>query len=213
MLSSPFPHRALWTAVEIDAPVRLINLYSPGRPQSFDDNFNHYATTPLLIDNGKRIYESMVIMDYLDTKFGGGHLHRFDDPFETALVQFVRGKFTEKVFLNFMTQASPNAEEELHASLADYEWVWREQAKEFRAKGPFLLGDKLSAAEIYLMPFYLRCEILFRHFRNGYELLAKYPLLKAALEATKQRPAFQETLSDTDEYYIQAAAHWFGAVP
>ncbi|KAF0713890.1 Aste57867_4170 [Aphanomyces stellatus] len=206
-LIGPFGHRALWAAVEVGAPITdviEINLGNP--PPIYEEQFTRYGSSPFLLDNGQRIYESAIIAEYLDVKYGHGKLHRFEDPFESALAQLARDKVSPGPFYAFM-QGRPGAEKSLRAHLTELEQIWRENAKAYRVKGPYLLGDKLSSAEINVIPFLFRFEVLLPHYQNGFQLLADYPLLNAALQAVKARPSFQETIREAD-FYIKGYEPW-----
>lgn len=69
--------------------------------------------------------------------------------------------------------------------------------------GPYLLGENPSLADIAIIPFLERFEIVLHHYRE-YELLppkdTKVQRLKAALEAARTRPAFRSTKQSAELY-------------
>ena len=54
--------------------------------------------------------------------------------------------------------ARPALEASIREGLAVVEAVYRVNAAAYRSQGPFLLGNKLSMAEILIMPFLYRFE-------------------------------------------------------
>ncbi|KAF0715377.1 Aste57867_3404 [Aphanomyces stellatus] len=102
------------------------------------------------------------------------------------------------------------ATDELKTVLTEIE-VYRNDAKAFRAQGPYLLGAELSSAEINLVPFLFRFEMMLAHYHE-IDLLANNPLLKAVLEATKSHPVFKQTVREQD-FYIQGYAGYVNPKP
>ncbi|KAG9416663.1 Tudor domain-containing protein 1 [Aphanomyces cochlioides] len=202
----PFGHRALWTAVESSAPFELINVDLGNVPPAYMDNFNRYGTAPFLLSNGFPIYESAIIAQYLDAKFGHDDLFLRDRPEEATLAQLAAAKFESGPFYRMLRTGSEESAADLKEMLDEVEKIYREHAAEYRSLGPYLLGDKLSSAEILTVPFLFRFEILLKHYRN-HDLLDGYPLLTAVLKAAKVRPAFQDTIREP-QFYIDAFASY-----
>ncbi|KAG9416660.1 Tudor domain-containing protein 1 [Aphanomyces cochlioides] len=168
-------------------------------PAAYIEQFNRYGTVPFLLSNGYSIYESAIIAQYFDTKYGGGELFRHNDPEEATLAQLAAAKFEVGAFYGVLRNPSEANLAELKDTLDEVEKIYRENAAAYRSKGPYLLGNKLSSAEILTVPFLFRFDILLKHYHN-HDLLDGYPLLKAALEASKTRPAFQETVREPQLY-------------
>ncbi|KAF0690413.1 Aste57867_18145 [Aphanomyces stellatus] len=202
----PFGQRALWTAIEAKAPFHVVEVSLAAMPPAYIDAFNRYGTVPFALSNGHPIFESAIIAQYIDTKYGGGALFRHNNPEEAALAQLATAKFEVGPFYKTLGTASEDNVAELKDTLGDVERIYRENAAAFRTKGPFLLGEQLSSAEILTMPFLFRFDILLKHYRN-LDLLPSYPLLAAALHAAKARAAFQESVREP-QYYIDAYAKY-----
>jgi glutathione S-transferase len=156
-----------------------------------------------MLDNGFPVYESSIIATYLDSKYNQGKLQQRQDPQLASLVQLASAKLEVGAFYRLLKNQDASSQSEREAevkeSLSAVEQIYRENARVFRAKGPYLLGDALSMAEINIMPFLFRFEILLKHYRQ-YELLKDFPLLTAALAASKARPAFEATSTDGQVY-------------
>jgi len=206
----PFGHRAWWSAVEAQAPFRYVEVSLKDKPQSYVEKFNHYGSVPFMLDNGFPIYESSIIASYFDSKYNQGKLQQRQDPQLASLVQLASAKLEVGPFYRLLKNQDASSrserEAEVKESLSHVEQIYRENARAFRGKGPFLLGDAFSMAEINIMPFLFRFEILLKHYRQ-YELLKDFPLLAAALAASKARPAFNVT-SRVGQVYIDGYAKY-----
>ncbi|KDO31067.1 hypothetical protein SPRG_19593 [Saprolegnia parasitica CBS 223.65] len=185
------------------------SLESPaGRLQ--DGLLTAFGTVPFLLDDGEPVYESTIISQYIDAKVNGGKLYCADAPRLAALAQLAVAKFEPSRFYAILHNSDdakmPALEAEMRASLQGLERIYREHAAAFRAKGPYLLGDRFSSAEINIMTFLFRFDILLQHYRHVRVLGDDIPLLSAALEASVARPAFALTARDAD-FYIRGFAH------
>ncbi|KAH9158261.1 hypothetical protein LEN26_003096 [Aphanomyces euteiches] len=196
----PFGHRALWTALELNAPFEVIEVSLLEKPASYAEKFNRYGTVPFLLDNGFPVYESSIVAQYLDAKYGNGDLcGHTKDPQGAFLANLLSAKLEVGPFYAVLRTGEEKAKEELRSALSEIEAIYRDDAKAFRAQGPYLLGAELSSADINLVPFLFRFEILLAHYRN-FSFLADYPSLKALLDAVKTRPAFQKSIRPPEVY-------------
>ncbi|CAK4070133.1 unnamed protein product [Aphanomyces euteiches] len=195
----PFGHRALWTALEVNAPFEVIEVSLLEKPASYAEKFNRYGTVPFLLDNGFPVYESSIVAQYLDAKYGNGDLWRTKDPQGASLANLLSAKLEVGPFYAVLRTGEEKAKEELRSALSEIEAIYRDDAKAFRAQGPYLLGAELSSADINLAPFLFRFEILLAHYRN-FSFLADCPSLKALLDAVKTRPAFQKSIRPPEVY-------------
>ncbi|OQR96383.1 hypothetical protein THRCLA_07306 [Thraustotheca clavata] len=204
-LVCPFGHRALWTAVEAGVPFDMINIDLNNMPDSYVENFNRYHTVPFLLDNGYPVFESAIVAQFVDAKYNNGDLHCRDNPEQSALAQLAMAKFQAGSFYGLLRNQdmtkTQQFQNDINEALQDVETIYRDNAAEFRSKGPYLLGDKISSAEINIMTFLFRFDFLLKHFRN-FDILKDVPLLKAALDASVQRRAFQLTAREP-EFYIK----------
>ncbi|OQR89257.1 glutathione transferase family protein [Achlya hypogyna] len=198
-LVCPFGHRALWTAAEVDVPFEMINVDLVDMPESYVTHFNRYHTVPCLVDNGYTVYESAIVAQFLDAKYNAGRLYNRDDPERAALAQLAVVKFVASPLYALLH----NHDESKMNSKTTSANRWH--AAPYRSKGPYLLGDQLSSAELNIVTFLFRFKYILQHYRN-FEILDGVPLLTAAMEAATARPAFQNTAKDPD-FYIRGFAH------
>jgi glutathione S-transferase len=206
----PFGQRSLWTAVEIGSPFRMIDVPLSAMPPAYGQLVNRYETVPCLYDEGVAVFESAIVAEYLDAKFGEGRLFCRDSPAMASLHRLVSSKFEIGAFYGLLrnkdSEKRAELEGEIHATLTELETIYRDNAAAYRANGPFLLGSRFSAAEIMIMPFLYRFQAILAHYRS-FDVLGKYPLLRAAFEASKERPAFKES-SRPEQFYIEAYASY-----
>ncbi|OQS00022.1 hypothetical protein THRCLA_06296 [Thraustotheca clavata] len=203
-LVCPFGHRALWTAAEAGIPFDMINIELGNMPDSYVENFNRYHTVPFLLDNGYPVFESAIVAQFLDAKYNNGEFQCRDDPEHAALAQLAMAKFQPSPIYALLRNQDASKMQQLKDNLSetmqDVETIYRDNASEYRSKGPYLLGDKISSAEINIMTFLFRFQYVLQHYRD-FELMKDVPLLQVALDASVQRPAFQLT-SREPEFYI-----------
>ncbi|RHY17590.1 hypothetical protein DYB28_006142 [Aphanomyces astaci] len=197
----PFAQRVLWAALEVQAPIdTVVELDVFNLPPSYSRLVNRYGDIPHLIHDGTHVYDSPLTVNYLDATFGRGKLGRRDTPKIAALTDLLTLKTTHIPFYGYLS-GRDKTDAPLRALLSELETIYRDHAKAHRANGPFLLGANVSTGDINLIPLLFRFEILFAHYK-AYTLLPEkdFPLLKAALEAAKALPTFQQTVQDPSIY-------------
>jgi glutathione S-transferase len=211
-IGCPFGHRALWTAIETNSPFRMIDVSLSEMPSSYGQFVNRYETVPCLYDQGLGVFESAIVAEYLDSKYGNGNLFCRDDPAKASLLRLVASKFEMGSLYGLLrnkdSEKNSEFESEIQYMLTELETIYRVNASSYRESGPYLLGSQFSAAEIMVMPFFYRFKTILKHYR-GFDLLPqeKYPLLTAAFEASIDRPAFKESSKDAN-YFIQVYASY-----
>ncbi|KDO21858.1 hypothetical protein SPRG_12358 [Saprolegnia parasitica CBS 223.65] len=207
-LVCPWAHRTLWTVSKIDTPVRVLELSLDNMPTSYLRHFNSHGSVPFLLANGRPMLDSVDIAKYLDAMFNNGHLAANDDRFGAAVVQRAEAVFDVAPTFAFLRNADASKKETLqrkmHASLAQLETVYVEDAAAYRSRGPYLLGDRFSLAEILILPLLFRFNLIAKHYHDT-EMLALHPVLAGALAAATARPAFQRVTREP-EMYLRAFA-------
>lgn len=175
-------------------------------PKSYGQHVNRYATVPCLYDSGVAVYESAIVAEYIDSKWNNGTLFGRDSPAMMQLIRLLAAKFEIGAFYGLLRcqeegEKRAALEKQIHDTMTELETIYRENAAPYRADGPYLLGSRLSAAEIMIMPFVYRFNGLLQHYRK-FEFVSKYPLVAAAFAASEGRPGFKESCRDM-EFYIE----------
>lgn len=208
----PFGHRSLWTAIESNSIFRMVDVSLSDMPSLYGQLVNRYETVPCLYDQGFAVFESAIVAEYLDAKYGNGTLFCRDDPAMASLLRLVASKFEMgslyALLRNKDAEKKGEIEADINSMLTELETIYRVNAVAYRGNGPYLLGSRFSAAEILTVPFFCRFQIILKHYR-GFDVLTneRYPLLTAAYEASVARPAFKESTADA-QMFIETYASY-----
>lgn len=151
-----------------------------------------YGKVPAVVmDDGKVLYESAIINEYLDEVYPEVRLMP-EDPYQRAQVRIWTDFAASRLVPPLYRVRKSTDPEKVKAS-------WPELHKELAfldrhlksTEGPWFLGGKFTLADINFLPFAAQIENL-----EG-DVLGQYPAIKGWLEAFKDRPTFGETLQDT----------------
>eukprot|EP01096_Ripella_sp_DP13-Kostka_P001377 TRINITY_DN11611_c0_g1_i1.p2 TRINITY_DN11611_c0_g1~~TRINITY_DN11611_c0_g1_i1.p2 ORF type:complete len:249 (-),score=100.61 TRINITY_DN11611_c0_g1_i1:41-787(-) len=206
----PFAHRAWWAAVEKEAAIDYIHIdLGPEKPVWYAQ-VNPFGTVPALYVEGKPVFESLVVAEFLEESHKGqGTALLPDDLFLKATIRVLISKFGDKCVKNhyaFLSQSDQSLWAEAGKTLldsyasfvGDIETLTGGEAN----KGPFLAGE-FSLLDIAVIPFVDRFNATLKKYRN-FDLLgaddARLDRIRAAYNASKERPAFQLTSQEPDFY-------------
>ena len=207
----PYAHRSWWALKEKGVEVDYIHIeLGPNKPAWYSQ-VNPFGTVPAFFDEGKSVFESLVLVEFLDERYKGqGTTLLPDDLFVRAQARALASKYGDRIKLHFALLQEPDQSK------------WPEAVKELRegylsffrdleavagpSSGPYLLGDQVSLLDLAIFPFIDRYTAVLKHYRDV-DLLPsddpRFDRFRTAFEAVKQRPAFQAT-SQTPEYYVAA---------
>jgi stringent starvation protein A len=183
----PQSHRTRIVVAEKGIEVDVISV-TPGKyPEDLLD-LNPYHSLPTLVDRDLVLYDSRVIMDYLDERFPHPPLMPVDPvmraQFRLALYRIERDWYS--LAERIEREADRKLQAQLKKELRD---TILQSADIFKIK-PYFLGDEFSIVDATILP------ILWRMKRYEIDLppqaLARYA---AAMQA---RPAFRASLSDEE---------------
>jgi glutathione S-transferase len=155
-----------------------------------------WAKVPVLRDGNVHLYETSAIVRYIDETRGGTKLTP-STPAGRALMEqwlssincYVYGNvvrsYALKYVLPMLRGESPNRAE-IDAGIPQMQ---RDLAvlNEGYAKGPFLVGDELTLADLFVAPIVQTAAM----FPEGEAALKANPNLTRAYEALKKRPSFE----------------------
>ncbi|KAJ3052396.1 hypothetical protein HK097_006321 [Rhizophlyctis rosea] len=206
----PYAQRA-WIALEakqIDYEYVEVNPYE--KPKELLD-INPRGLVPALKHNDFNLYESLIIVDYIDEAFPS---HPFLPPLSPSTVRL---RATTRFWANHIDKIIPagfigillNQEHEKQAEAAQNllttikEFAENALGKTNPDGGLFLPSEELSLVDITFAPFAIRFEIVLKHYRgfsvpDGPELAWKR--YAKWVEAIKKHPAVAATLSDSERY-------------
>lgn len=193
--SCPYCHRVRIVLAEKGITVDIVDVDAEALPDEVMD-FNPYGTVPTLVDRDLRLYESRIIMEYLDERFPHPpllpvdpvaransrlYMYRVERDWYVLLERIIKGG----------EQEAAQARKELRESLIA-------TAPVFSAK-PFFMSDELSLVDCCVAPLLWRLPVL------GIELP---PQAKAVQDYAKRifaLPAFRASLTEAEHEMVLEA--------
>eukprot|EP00624_Nannochloropsis_granulata_P000156 evm.model.NODE_10580_length_6495_cov_34.212780.3 len=123
----PYAHVAWWSLLEKNIAFDYVHIdLGTHKPDWYKSKINPYGTVPALYDHGKAVFESVIIAEYLEERFGAAKGTRLlsTDPHERAAVRLLITHFRERTLppLYRLLKAQTPAEAKLaKVSLLFYE--------------------------------------------------------------------------------------------
>ncbi len=185
--------RVLWLLEEIGAPYErvLVDLKNGGQHTPAYHAVNPMEKVPALQDGEACVAESGAVIAYLAEKFPqAGLAPAIGDP--------TRGRYLQWLFFSGSCVEASITQKYANVQLPEVSAGWGSFDKVFNvlsetlAAGPYILGEKFSAADVLIASDL--------HFVvNVFKMLAPRPEFTAYLERCQSRPAFQRALKiDSD---------------
>ena len=183
----PWSHRTRIVIAEKAIEIEIVDVDSNKYPEDLLD-LNPYHTTPTLIDRDLVLYDSRVIMEYLDERFPHPPLMPVD-PVSRARARLALYQIEHDWYdLARKIDAQPKDAQQLRKQLRDNVLS---SADLFKLK-PFFLSDEFSMVDATIAP------ILWRLPRYEIDLPPQaQPILKYA-GTIFSRPAFRASLSENE---------------
>jgi RNA polymerase-associated protein len=190
-----YSHRARIVLHEkgIAADVEYIN---PSQPPEDLLELNPYGTTPTMVDRDLVLYESRVIMEYLDERFPHPPLHPMD-PVSRARARMLVHRIDQDWYsllgeiANAIDTKTVKARKVLRESLIAAVPVF--------AARPYFLSDEFSLVDCALAPLLWRLPSL------GIDLPRQAQPIKAYASRIFERQGFQASLSEQERDLITAS--------
>ncbi len=188
--TSPFARKARLAAAVLDLPLEL-ELADTLNPDDTLRRQNPLGKIPTLVtDEGECLYDSRVILAYLDLVAGGGKLLPAEPKARIATMKaeaLADGLMDAGVLVLYEGRFRP---EEKHEA----KWLDHQREKMARALDTLEAAPPASDAGISASDIALACALGFLDFRFGGEWRATHPRLVAWQAAFAARcPAFEET--------------------
>ena len=186
----PWSHRTRLVIAEKGIPVEIIDVEEGKLPEDLLD-LNPYHSVPTLVDRDLVLYDSRVIIDYLDERFPYPPLMPVDP---VARAQFRLALFRiERDWYSLAAQIDDPADRKLGIKARS---ILRDSilatADVFKVK-PYFLADDFSLVDATIAP------ILWRLHSWGIELPAQaQPVIRYA-NLVFARPAFRHSLSESEQ--------------
>jgi RNA polymerase-associated protein len=184
--SDPWSHRARLVLAEKGLSIETIDVDVDKLPEDLLD-LNPYHSVPTLVDRDLVLYDSRVIIDYLDERFPHPPLMPIDPitraQFRVALYRLERDWYG----LAREIEADPSSKSAAQSRKVLTEAI-SASAEVFKAK-PFFLSDEFSLVDASIAP------ILWRLQAFSIELPAQAQPIVRYMNAIFARPAFRASLS------------------
>jgi len=191
----PFVQRVWMALEEKEIPYQ----YKEENPYKKDEEFlkiSPRGLVPAIVVDGHPIFESLVILEFLEDAYPDKKPLMPKDPIERAHVRIAIDHISKAVVPNFfkLLQAQEKEAQDSARSALEDAFI----AFLHRVRGPYLLGQELSLADISLAPFIARLYLLEEH--RGFTLHKTDLELKGWIEAIQKQESYQNTLSDREHY-------------
>lgn len=189
--TDPHSHRVRLVLAEKSINVDIVNVQGPELPEDLLD-LNPYNSVPTLVDRDLVLYDSRVIIEYLDERFPHPPLMPVDPvtraQFRLALYRIERDWYgqAEEIEEARDRKAANKARKILKESILS-------SAEVFRAK-PYFLSDEFSLVDCTIAPMLWRLP----HYEIELNTAQAKPILDYA-EAIFARPSFRASLTELEE--------------
>jgi len=204
----PFAHRAWWTIEELGIGEKIDYIHvelGPSKPAWYVEKVNPFGTVPALFDGGRPVFESLIVAEFLSEKFANADNSLLPaDLLDRATVRLLIARWGDKctrplygLLSNTDISKADELEDAVRAALTSFE---QEIVKFAGADSDYLVGNKLTLADVAIVPFLERFVHTLAHYRE-FELLpddGKHTRLRRVLETARSRPAYQKTTPPGD---------------
>lgn len=187
--TDPWSHRTRIVLAEKGLSIDIVSAEASRLPEDLLD-LNPYHSLPTLVDRDLVLYDSRVIIEYLDERFPHPPLMPIDPvtraQFRVALYRVERDWYgmTSDIVSDPQGKAAAQARKILGEAITA-------SAEVFRAK-PFFLSDEFSLVDASIAP------ILWRLPHLGIELPSQAQPIVKYMNAIFARPAFRAALTDPE---------------
>jgi len=187
--TDPWSHRTRIVLAEKGISIDVVNVDVGKLPEDLLD-LNPYHSLPTLVDRDLVLYDSRVIIDYLDERFPHPPLMPIDPvtraQFRVALYRVERDWYAMAADI----EADPHGKTAVQSRKVLGEAI-AASAEVFKAK-PFFLSDDFSLVDASIAP------ILWRLPLYGIELPVQAQPIVKYMQAIFSRPAFHASLTEAE---------------
>ena len=185
--TSAHSHRTRLVLAEKDIVVEIVDVDPENKPEDLL-SINPYDVTPTLVDRELMLYDSRIIMEYLDERFPHPPLLPVD-PVSRARCRLAlhRIEIDWYALVDQIEAGSPNAmqlRKELTESIASIAPIVE--------RTPFFLHDEFTIVDCSIVPILWRLPSLGINLPNQAKPLIKYA------ERIFERPSFQASISEAE---------------
>jgi len=126
---------------------------------------NPRGLVPALVHNNKAVYESVVLVEYIDEAFRN-NIHLLpEDPYERAMAKIWVDFISKKIVPTFYTILQKQDKDDQDAAKTVLLNNLENLVKHMAHKGPFFQGETFGYVDIMLAPYAIRLGLL-SHYRD-----------------------------------------------
>ncbi|WP_291861503.1 glutathione S-transferase family protein [Bradyrhizobium sp.] len=205
----PYAHRVRLALAEKGQMAEQIEIDLKNKPADFT-TLSPHGRVPLLVHGGLKLWESAVILEYLDEAFPE-HPLMPSQPADRAnarlWIDFANSRlFAATHRLIFATDEA--IRRELIAEIVENVRFLEHAAVRRREGGPYLLGTQFTLADIALYPWFEQAAAL-AHF-SAFKIPTDCSGVARWCDAVATRPAVQGC-ARSDDWYVEGYQRYLGA--
>ncbi|MCP4000959.1 MAG: glutathione S-transferase family protein [Gammaproteobacteria bacterium] len=188
----PFARRTRMTLLEKGLDFELTEIDIQNKPDNFS-TIAPYGKVPVLLHEGRHIYESAIINEYIDERFPEPPLMPAD-PLNRAEARIWMDYCTHNysAAIRALLMAEDDAQtQSAHEAVRECMLFIEHEGLRKLSEGPFWLGKKISLIDIQFMPFFQR-----RLENNRAEIPAECIRLHGWLDTMISHPSWLATAYD-----------------
>lgn len=207
----PYAHRTrlVLSAKQVAFATREIDLRN--KPQWFDQSVSGYGKVPAIEHDGRRIWESAIINEYLEEVFPAPALLP-KEPGERArariLIDYANTRFAPAFGTLLRAQSDSDRHRAASALSEALSFLERDGLSESATPGPFFLGALPSLVDFTFYPWFERWPAL--EFHRGLAIPSDLSRLARWREAVKSLPS-AKAQENPAAFYIERYANYAGS--
>ncbi len=183
-------HRTRIVLAEKNINIEIVNVDGPDLPEDLMD-LNPYHTVPTLVDRDLVLYDSRVIVEYLDERFPHPPLMPVDP---VTRAQFRLALFRiETDWYQLAEEYDPDGDRKLSAKSKKQLRESILAGTELFAADKFFLSEDFSLVDCSIAPILWRLPIYGIDLGSGAEAIDRY------MKRVFERPSFQESLTELEQ--------------
>jgi glutathione S-transferase len=204
----PFAHRVRITLAEKGLDHEQIEIDLKNKPADFMD-ISPYGRVPLLMHGENKVWESAVILEYLDEVFREVALMP-SNPAERAKVRLWIDFANTQLYAathRLMFTAEQSAHHQIIAEMIGYVRHLEQEGLR-KSEGAYLLGEQFTLADVALYPWFEQVKTLEKF--GGFRMPEDTPGIRAWQKAVAARPAVM-SCARSDTFYADGYRHYLAA--
>ena len=161
----PFAQRAWIALLEKGVQFEYVEQYPYNKSPEWLA-VNPRGLVPVIVHNGKSVYESAVCIEYIDEAWKTNVNLLPVDPYERAHARILSDLIGKKIVPDFYKILLKKEEAERSKAKVNMTEAVKQLFSDFDSSTPFFGGKTLNLVDIMLAPFAYRMYVILQHYRN-----------------------------------------------